>query len=124
MVQTSLLKIIHSIQLAQSHPSKYKDEYHPLRKITETERHMLFTCIQKQNLWKAASKKYLSAQYFRIYLYLGYPSIASYIVMTSLQYMILLLHSSNLYENLSGNNSLSRLLSWMRLSSTKSRRNY
>src|SRR6478735_2651796 len=63
-------------------------------------------------------------QYSRIYPHLGYPSITSYTTMTSLQSMIFLLQSFDSFGKPTGNNSLNRLLSWMRLSSIKSRRNY
>ncbi|KAG1041106.1 hypothetical protein G6F43_012167 [Rhizopus delemar] len=41
-------------------PAKIEDGYYQLCKLPETEQHMLFTCIQKQDLWDAAFKKYLS----------------------------------------------------------------
>ncbi|KAG1607039.1 hypothetical protein G6F46_012583 [Rhizopus delemar] len=41
-------------------PAKVDDDYCQLCKLPETEQHMLFTCIQKQDLWNAAFKKYLS----------------------------------------------------------------
>ncbi|KAG0915669.1 hypothetical protein G6F33_003124 [Rhizopus arrhizus] len=41
-------------------PAKVDDDYCHLRKLPETEQHRLFTCIQKQDLWNAAFKKYLS----------------------------------------------------------------
>jgi hypothetical protein len=41
-------------------PAKVDDDYCQLYKLPETEQHMLFTCIQKQDLWNAAFKKYLS----------------------------------------------------------------
>ncbi|KAG1053956.1 hypothetical protein G6F43_004009 [Rhizopus delemar] len=53
-------KIIHPIQLAQIIPANVEDEYCPLCKLSETEQHMFFTCIQKQGSRKAAFKRYLS----------------------------------------------------------------
>ncbi|KAG1630255.1 hypothetical protein G6F44_011393 [Rhizopus delemar] len=41
-------------------PAKVDDDYCQLCNLPETEQHMLFTCIQKQDLWNAAFKKYLS----------------------------------------------------------------
>ncbi|KAG1535107.1 hypothetical protein G6F46_010932 [Rhizopus delemar] len=41
-------------------PAKVDDDYYQLCKLPETEQHTLFTCIQKQDLWNAAFKKYLS----------------------------------------------------------------
>ncbi|KAG1394483.1 hypothetical protein G6F60_010829 [Rhizopus arrhizus] len=41
-------------------PAKVDDDYCQLCKLPETGQHMLFTCIQKQDLWNAAFKKYLS----------------------------------------------------------------
>ncbi|KAG1537815.1 hypothetical protein G6F46_012598 [Rhizopus delemar] len=41
-------------------PAKVDDDYCQLCKLPETEQHMLLTCIQKQDLWNAAFKKYLS----------------------------------------------------------------
>jgi hypothetical protein len=41
-------------------PAKVEDEYCQLCKLSEAEQDMLFTCIQKQDLWKAAFKKYMS----------------------------------------------------------------
>ncbi|KAG1626189.1 hypothetical protein G6F44_012496 [Rhizopus delemar] len=41
-------------------PAKVDGDYCQLCKLPETEQHMLFTCIQKQDLWNAAFKKYLS----------------------------------------------------------------
>ncbi|EIE91397.1 hypothetical protein RO3G_16108 [Rhizopus delemar RA 99-880] len=41
-------------------PAKVDDDYFQLCKLPKTEQHMLFTCIQKQDLWNAAFKKYLS----------------------------------------------------------------
>ncbi|KAG1551416.1 hypothetical protein G6F51_001854 [Rhizopus arrhizus] len=41
-------------------PTKIDGDYYQLCKLSETEQHMLFTCIQKQDLWNAAFKKYLS----------------------------------------------------------------
>jgi hypothetical protein len=41
-------------------PAKVDDDYCQLCKLPEIEQHMLFACIQKQDLWNAAFKKYLS----------------------------------------------------------------
>src|SRR6478752_8876001 len=65
-----------------------------------------------------------AAQYSRTYLHLDYPSITSYTTMTSLQSMIFLLQSFDSFGKPTGNNSLNRLLSWMRLSSIKSKKSY
>ncbi|KAG1052034.1 hypothetical protein G6F43_005797 [Rhizopus delemar] len=48
---------------ANSHriiPAKVDDDYCQLCKLPETEQPMLLTCIQKQDLWNAVFKKYLS----------------------------------------------------------------
>ncbi|KAG1455025.1 hypothetical protein G6F46_008352 [Rhizopus delemar] len=41
-------------------PAKVDDDYCQSCKLPKTEQHMLLTCIQKQDLWNAAFKKYLS----------------------------------------------------------------
>ena len=69
-----------------------------------------------------------AAHYSRIYLHFDDPSITSYNIMTSLQSVIIviffLLQSNDPYRKPTGNTFFNKLLSWMRLSSIKFRRNY
>ncbi|KAG0933367.1 hypothetical protein G6F57_009747 [Rhizopus arrhizus] len=53
-------KLSTRVNLHRIIPAKIDDDYCQLCKLPETEQHMLFTCIQKQDLWNAAFKKYLS----------------------------------------------------------------
>lgn len=67
------------------------------------------------NHFKWESKTLTAAQYSRIYLHLDYPSITSYTTMTSLQSLICLLKLFGSFGKPTGNNSLNRPLSWMKL---------
>ena len=68
--RSNLHRIIHA---------NIEGKYYQLCKLPEIEQHMLFNCIQRQDSWEAAFKKYLSnpkiltaAQYSWIYLHLDY----------------------------------------------------
>ena len=112
-------------------PAKVDDDYCHLRKLPETEQHRLFTCIQKQDLWNAAFKKYLpnskDPSCSSIFEDLCTLRLSKYYILhyhDKFTIYDFLLQSFDSFGKPTGNNSLNRLLSWMRLSSIKSRRSY
>ena len=110
----------------------YKKQRVPLCKLPETDQHMLFTCIQKQDLWKAAFKKYLSnpkdPNCSTIFQNLSTLRLSNYYILHYHDkftiYVSFLLQSSDLNGKLTDNNFLNRFLSWMRLSLIKFIKNY
>ena len=112
-------------------PAKVDDDYCQLCKLPETGQHMLFTCIQKQDLWNAAFKKYLSnpkdPNCSPIFEDLSTLRLSKYYILhyhDKFTIYIFLLQSLDSFGKPTGDNSLNRPLSWMRLPSIKSRRNY